>query len=638
MKKFIALLIFLFPFANAIHFGIHCDGVELIEEIGVENFVNACYEKGYDAILINVMPWKYYFESPTLENLGWEFGGDLLKPLIQEAHSKGIKVFADVQTLAWKVREDYNNPGRKPTKEDVANIVLELIEYGVDGISEELFPAEWMEEVYMICNEHNVTYIHKHIPFDVVFFYFDESTAFEAYSNCNIIMTEDYYMNDDLARNEMSAGFCNSLNKELWIKSCPEDWALGSINDMENVLAMRALQYNPNYIFAMIYEKEDFEEFEPHIMEEIIDNFSYAEKEKVLNVIVYIGDEKEDLDAWELFDINYAFIANSAGASGYKVYITNEPMKNADAYFIYTRGRVNDTLHLPSSILSLFNQSNKLVFLEVANDLPNDEEWREIRKKFGIDESKEFWSIFGMKRIKAKYNGIEYYHLSNEWYLFNNIEPEDVKGNVLSYGEINGTTYAFIIKKDNFIFINGAGLDAQVSFPISNLLNDALQSPFDGVCSVAKTSCFYAYNDSFLEIRFPYDVKEIELMKRDIFGNIKQEKIKYGGKFEYQMKKGDLLILKLIGNVSIHILRPRNHLYINDREIMALRKTIVFGKITIEVETTADYIEIYINDELKYRGEENKWLFDEKAFGMYEIKAVAYCAEDKVRAFICNLA
>ncbi|HHF55643.1 MAG TPA: hypothetical protein ENL42_01840, partial [Thermoplasmatales archaeon] len=144
LATFIALIM-LSASVNAVNFGIHCDGIELINEMGVAEFVNKCYEKGYNAILINVMPWEYYFQSPTLDSLGWEYGGDLLKPLIQHAYEKGMKVFADIQTLAWKVREGYENPGRTPSKEDVASIVLELIEYGIDGISEEMFPVEWME-------------------------------------------------------------------------------------------------------------------------------------------------------------------------------------------------------------------------------------------------------------------------------------------------------------------------------------------------------------------------------------------------------------------------------------------------------------------------------------------------------------
>jgi len=643
MKKIVAIFIALFfiPLSYALNYGIHCDDVELINEIGIEEFIDACYEKGYDAILINVMPWEYYFESPTLAKLGWEFGGDLLGPLIEKAHSKGIKVYADIQTLAWKIRDNYDNPGGKPDKEDVVNVVLELINYGVDGISEEMFPAEWMAAVYETCNEYGIIYIHKHIPYDVAWFNEEGSNAFYAYSNCNVLMTEDYYMNDDLPRWEMAAGFSNALDKKLWIKSCPADWALGSVKNMENVLAARVLQYNPEYVFAMIYSKEDFEEFEPAIIEKITENFSYSAKNEIFNIVVYLTNESEDFDAWQLFDVSYAALSIAAGASGYDVYITNEPMEEADVYFIYTRGKMNETLFLPPSILNLFNQS-KPVFLEVAYDLPNEGSWNYIRSKLGINQ-KEFLSLFGTWQVEAEYNGIKYYHLSDDWYLFNPIEPEDVDGEILSYGKFLGKTYAFIIKNENFVFINGAGLDAEASFPISNILNDALQTPFRGICSVGKTSVFYAYDDTILKIRFPYDVKRVAYMERNMEGNMETGEMIYTDEFSYALERGDLLILKLTLNetFSISIKKPRNHLYINDREIIPLQKTVVIGKITIEMETiNIDSIEIYVDGVLKYKGNETQWLFDEKAFGTYEIKVVGYhddeTCEDSVEVFMAN--
>jgi hypothetical protein len=227
--------------------------------------------------------------------------------------------------------------------------------------------------------------------------------------------------------------------------------------------------------------------------------------------------------------------------------------------------------------------------------------------------------------------------------LFNPIEPEDVNGEILSYGKFLGKTYAFIIKKENFVFINGAGLDAEASFPISNILNDVLQKPFHGICSVGKTSVFYAYDDTILKIRFPYDVKRVAYMERSMEGNVEIGEVVYTNEFSYALDKGDLLILKLMLNetFSIFIQKPRNHLYINDREIIPLQKTVVIGKITVEMETiNIDSIEIYVDGVLKYKGDETQWLFDEKAFGTHEIKAVGYhdseTCEDSVEVFMVN--
>lgn len=640
MKNIIILIFLLFPFANAVEFGIHCDGVQLISEMGIENFVNECKEKGYDVILLNVMPWAYYFESETLEALNWEYGGDILSPLLQYAHENGIKVYADIQTLAWKVRDNYECPGEKPSKEDVVNIVKELIDYDIDGISEEMFISDWMPAIYSICQENNVKYIHKHIPFDVAWFNEDGSNAFNAYSNCHVLMTEDYYMNDDLIRWQMAAGFSNGLGKELWIKSCPEDWALGSVTNMENVLAMRIVQYNPSHVFAMLYSREDFENFEPKNVEEIANNFTFYEERPIFNIIVYLSDGKEDADSWQLFDITYPSISNAAEASGYEVFITDEPIENADVYYIYTRGKMNETLFLPSTILNLFNQS-KMVFLQVAGELPVEGSWKRVRNVIGINQD-SFEVLYGESKIKGRYNGVEYYHLGDEWYLFNSIEEGDVDGEILSEGSFSGVNFVFIVRNKNFVFINGAGLDAEASFPISNIINDALQASCSCVCRTGRISCFYAYDDTVLKIKLPYEGQRVEYMERDMNGNIRTGTF-YGKELTHEIKKGSLLIAKIIEeNMSVNIIKPRGHLYFNDREIIPMKNTVVVGRITIEINSSnVEYIEIYMNNQLKYKGEENTWLFNEYALGKYEIKVVGYRngnqCQDAIYAYIFNL-
>ena len=259
-----------------------------------------------------------------------------------------------------------NNSAPESALEKIVDV---LAEYGIDGISEEMFPAQWMGIVYQKCKQHGIEYIHKHIPYDVAWFSNDGSNVFDAYSNCSVLMTEDYYMNDDLARWQMAAGFAHALHKQLWIKSCPDDWALKDIANMENVMVARAMQYGSSHIFAMIYDRQTFEEFEPKKMENFI-NYSKEEKQ-IFNVIIHLTNSPEDMDAWQLFDISYAAITNAAEASGYVVYITKEPLKNASAYYIYTRGKINTTLDLPSSFIQLFNES-KPVFLQIAYGLPLD--------------------------------------------------------------------------------------------------------------------------------------------------------------------------------------------------------------------------------------------------------------------------
>ncbi|MCD6331428.1 MAG: hypothetical protein J7L80_04435 [Thermoplasmata archaeon] len=651
MKKFVALLCFIslaISFnGNGNHvkpllpqFGIHSDGIELIEQFSsIEEFVNECYAKGYSIILFNVIPWEYYFISPTLEELGWEFGEDMLSPLITKAHEKGIKVFADVQSLAWKARESYPDwPGNVPSVQQIISIINELIDYGVDGISEEMFPAQWFFPVYEICKEKGITYLHKGIPYDVAWFCEDNSTVFDAYSNCHVLMTEDYYMNDDLARNEIIPSFASGLEKSCWIKSCPEKWALGSVENMENVLLMRMLQYHPEYIFAMIYNRSDFEEFDPSSLLTYQD-MMIEEKKPICNVVVYLTNESGtennpgDIDPWQLLEISFSAIANGIMASGYKIVITPLPIKNADMYYIYTRGKWWDEssiLDLPDEIINLFYE-NKTAFLEVGGVLPaSTPNWQIVRSKIGLDNNEYDTLCLVGESIEGEYKDMPYTHLGDDWFIMNEIRPWNVKdGEILSTCDYDGDTYALIIKKGNFVFINGAGLDMDAGFPISNIINDCLQFPSKCIITSGYTSTFYAFDDTYLKIKLPYEVSDLKWMKRSINGEIKEGELEYNTIYTDFLQKGTLLVLMAEGNISTKIICPEDALYINGKKIMPLKKPFIVGSITVKIEVNSNIevkdVKFYVDDTLKKidNDEPYEWTWNEKGFGKHSLAVIA---------------
>jgi hypothetical protein len=82
----------------------------------------------------------------------------------------------------------------------------------------------------------------------------------------------------------------------------------------------------------------------------------------------------------------------------------------------------------------------------------------------------------------------------------------------------------------------------------------------------------------------------------------------------------------------VDITRPKEKsLYIQDKELMTLPKnTVIIGEITIRVnaysEDGIDKVEFYIDNLLKETIDEEPydWLWDERTFGMHEIKVVAY--------------
>ena len=384
-------------------YGIHTDFGLLCGYVGIPAFVADCAEKGYSAIMFMIIaPEGYYFVSPTLENLGWNYATwnaeDALTMLVEETHKHNLELFVDLQTLAYKaLRPDDDDvpDGEPPTADDVANIVAELADYGVDGISEEMFLEEWFEPVYQGCQERGLVYIHKAINWDFgAMSHYWNKTVFQVYPNCDVIMTEDYEMElepPQMAALEQFPSITRGLGKEYWMKASPDEWALRSVSNMENVMLLKAIQFKPKYIFTMIFGRPQLDEFDLTEMTNLIGQHIPDETEKPLcNIVLHLtGDVAPDTWNWWWFPIQLAAISTGIKASGYDILTTDEPIDNADMYYIYTRGRWfwGETLDLPASIVQLFD-SGKPIFLQVAEILPaSTPNWQTIRAKLGINNT-----------------------------------------------------------------------------------------------------------------------------------------------------------------------------------------------------------------------------------------------------------
>ncbi|MBC7080759.1 MAG: choice-of-anchor J domain-containing protein [Thermoplasmatales archaeon] len=98
---------------------------------------------------------------------------------------------------------------------------------------------------------------------------------------------------------------------------------------------------------------------------------------------------------------------------------------------------------------------------------------------------------------------------------------------------------------------------------------------------------------------------------------------------------------------TVTIVKPRNALYVMDREIIPLPMPVIIGGITIEATASSTTgiakVEFYIDGVLKFTDTSApySWTWDERAIGMHEIKAIAYdssgqTAEDRISVFIIN--
>lgn len=78
----------------------------------------------------------------------------------------------------------------------------------------------------------------------------------------------------------------------------------------------------------------------------------------------------------------------------------------------------------------------------------------------------------------------------------------------------------------------------------------------------------------------------------------------------------------------MEIEKPRTgYLYVFDREILHIGKTVAIGRITVEVNAkNANKIEFYVDDELKFIDDISpyQWIWIEISFGKYELKVIAH--------------
>ncbi|RLG55852.1 MAG: hypothetical protein DRN95_07415, partial [Candidatus Hydrothermarchaeota archaeon] len=137
---------------------------------------------------------------------------------------------------------------------------------------------------------------------------------------------------------------------------------------------------------------------------------------------------------------------------------------------------------------------------------------------------------------------------------------------------------------------------------------------------------YVEYNRTFTQ----FEYSSINVIKKVSGGYILAGDIAPAG------KEGALLIKYTPDptHIWVKIKRPKeNHLYFNDREIIPISKTVIIGKITIEVDVYSEVginkIEFFVDGKIKYIAQERPyaWLWDEKVIGSHEIKIYAYNRE-----------
>jgi hypothetical protein len=81
---------------------------------------------------------------------------------------------------------------------------------------------------------------------------------------------------------------------------------------------------------------------------------------------------------------------------------------------------------------------------------------------------------------------------------------------------------------------------------------------------------------------------------------------------------------------KVSIIKPRNALYIMDREIIPMPVPVIIGGITVEATASSSIgiakVEFYLDGTLKFTdtSEPYSWTWKERAFSMYETEVITY--------------
>lgn len=565
-------------------YGFHTDagilwGFGLTEddyENAVIGFVQACKDAGYDDILFLPIPSnstanggdgeiRFFFTSPTLASLNYEQGPDYIAVMSEEAKKQGLNLYLDIQALTGHrdSPENFLSKYSVPTESDLDSLINELADYGIKGIAEEIFGADWVAAVHEACQTNGLEYIHKATLVECeAFMNHGQQTIFQAYENVDAIMTEDYTSSEFLVTENLFPIVAGTMNIPYFTKGSDEAWASNSVSVFQNIILYKSLQFNPRGIYVLSWNTELLIDNPIIEIKDIFTQFRSSEDKPVCNFIFQLtADESWDQWIWTAMTRGpLSASINAIQASGFDIVFSTEPRAEADMYYVYTRGEFWGNVHEIDNILYIID-TGKPCFFHPVYFLPKTEGWLELRQKLGIDTSKVYISEpVTPATFPATYKEQQVpFLLGTDKFdsnTFNPILPDDIDGGqVLASGTLNGTEYALIISKDNLYLINGYVLHVDASYIISNIINNSLQRPSNAACVVGKTSLFYAFNldpddpneTSQIDIRFPnVDMKSFKWLLRDRDGQTTSGTSSYNAATGYQttLSEESLLIIK----------------------------------------------------------------------------------------------
>lgn len=522
-------------------------------------FVAAMVQRGFNLIVIEAVepttdasaPAKFYFpdvafsDGSKLSEHGFvhadqpQVSGLLAAVAEQERQSgRQITVYADISRLALSSSKcplvDQPLPGDELTSEQVADVVRALCAAGFDGVMARGFPEEWVAR----CTEAAETAQRRFLTAEG---FVGESPRLAGTTGYALL---DYDALDIGPRTLAFSGAAQAGREALALMSyardvtrpSPLEAAWDSLKKAQNALRFRALVSQPAG-FILDLSVQELQEIDSSLIEDVRSYLrlpppAAEDTPKVCNVIIVGKIANRSLLR------GITAIVNGITSAGFRAAFTQQPLERADAYYVLAlpQGKDGSLAPLPPEIGKVFQMSSR-VFLQVGGPLPDvagseaqgtagegektrEQEqgsekasgagsapprgaaWNVVRVAFGLNndhveplESVPERAAFGKVSFKfgADAGGVPFGSKLTREHLV------DAEPLCLGQGELSDVVLVCALRQGDLgqkVLINGAALDIEAAFVISQLLADGggLQEPTTALCMTKPVLALFAAN------------------------------------------------------------------------------------------------------------------------------------------------
>jgi hypothetical protein len=241
-------------------------------------------------------------------------------------------------------------------------------------------------------------------------------------------------------------------------------------------------------------------------------------------------------------------VVNGVALSGFDLHATyGEVLPGAAAYIVLAIGRTPDaSVRMPPFIEVLLAQERPVVL--IMDGLTADGGWRSALSRIGFRGRN--W-----RAVDDPVPTVRYGEALLTWHggLCDRLDcrtallnPKTLTGEVLVASDLDQGPSALVARLGNKALINANVLTLQSAYVVNQLLQPALEAPFEGAAVVGERSAFFTRSGSRLRVALPVpDASEIRLVRYGVDGERQPvEVVSYQAPLSTTLLAGELLIVE----------------------------------------------------------------------------------------------